>query len=72
MKDQPELTDEKIMLITKAALDNNAAIIQFCSFIYGHSKDIRESSRKQWHKQLKAQWKSYQKQVEDILSSPSP
>lgn len=64
----PELSDNQIALITKAALDNNAAIVQFCSFVYGTSRDVTRYTRKEWHKQLTKQWQEYQKQIDNILS----
>lgn len=68
MKQDNELTDTQIAGVIKAALDNNAAIVQYCSFIYGNSRDVKQSTRSEWHKALKKQWESYSKQVEKILS----
>lgn len=62
-----ELTDEQIMLLTKAALDNNAVIVQFSSQIYGLAKEVKVSQQKRWGDTFIKQWKSYQKQVNDIL-----
>lgn len=64
---KPSLKDEQIAALVKAALDNNAAIVQYCALIYGNSRDVRESVRQKWHRSLLKQWQSYSKQVEEIL-----
>lgn len=66
MNDQ-QLTDEKVMLLIKAALDNNAAIIQQSSFLFGNTKYLKPHSLRRWEIQFRAQWRSYQKQVDEIL-----
>lgn len=66
--DDNSLTDKQIMLLTKAALDNNAAIIQFSSQIYGLAKDVKPSHQKRWRDQFIKQWRKYDENVKDILN----
>lgn len=63
------LTDTQIALIMKIALDHNAAIIGFCSLIYGEARNVKESSRKKWHSQMKKQWEAYQDNMNRILEN---
>ena len=66
---KPELTDEKIMLITKAALDHNAGIIQMSSILYSAFKDAPKHIRKRWEDEFHRAWKEYNKRVEGILEA---
>lgn len=63
------LTDTQIALIMKTALDNNAAIVQYCSFIYGNSRDVKNSLRQEWHRNLKKQWERYSDDINRILNN---
>lgn len=63
------LTDTQIALIMKTALDNNAAIVQFCSLIYGEARSVKESNRKKWHAQMKKQWERYAEDMNRILEN---
>jgi len=63
----PELTDAQIMLLTKAALDNNAAIVQMSSQIYGLAGNAKPYQLKRWRDIFIEQWKDYNKSIQQIL-----
>lgn len=59
------LTDTQIALLIKAALDNNAYLIQFASFVYG--QDFKPHVRKRIGNDFLKAWKNYEKIVKNIL-----
>lgn len=65
MTEKVELTDVQIALLIKNALDYNASVVQFASFIYG--QDAKVNVKKSWLKQLKDMAQDYQDKTKEVL-----
>lgn len=66
-KKLPELSDVRIMLIIKAALEFNASVVSHASFIYG--QDFKPRVRQRASKELQRLAKDYGKKVQEILEA---
>lgn len=62
-----ELTDSEIVMLAKAALDHNAAIVQYCSFLFGVTGSMKSEHRKRCQSDITKAWDEYNKKVKEIL-----
>lgn len=61
----PNLTDTQIALIIKNALDHNAGIIRYASFIYG--QDAKPSTKRRWINDLIKMTEIYTQEINRIV-----
>lgn len=61
----PELNDVQIALIVKRALDYNASVLQYASFIYG--QDAKPHIKKRWVQDLRKMGKEYSEDIQKIV-----
>lgn len=67
---KPQLTDEKLAMIIKLALEYNASIIAQASFIY--NRPLKERDLIRAYEEIRNTSKRYGKQLEIIINGEDP